>query len=79
MTTSPGRAFDPDDLRAKYLRERDKRLRADGNDQYVEVKGRFAHFLEDPYARPGSTRAPLSSVRLHRGRAAAHRERFPDS
>jgi cyclohexanone monooxygenase len=53
------RDFDPDALRAKYRRERDKRLRADGNDQYVEVRGRFAHFLDDPYAAPGFTRAPL--------------------
>jgi cyclohexanone monooxygenase len=36
--------------------ERDKRLRADGNDQYQEVKGRFAL---DPYVAPGFSRAPL--------------------
>ncbi|MGD8418033.1 MAG: NAD(P)/FAD-dependent oxidoreductase [Pseudomonadales bacterium] len=41
--------FDPDALREKYRIERDKRLRDEGNDQYVEVTGRFAHFLEDPY------------------------------
>ena len=29
--------FDPDALEAKYLAERDKRLRDDGTDQYVEV------------------------------------------
>jgi hypothetical protein len=33
--------FDPEALRARYRAERDKRLRADGNDQYVEVKGAF--------------------------------------
>jgi cyclohexanone monooxygenase len=60
MTTSNERPFDPDALRARYRRERDKRLRPDGNDQYVEVKGRFAHFLDDPYAAPGFTRAPLT-------------------
>ncbi len=38
-------------LRARYRAERDKRLRPDGNEQYVEPKGRFAHFLEDPYVR----------------------------
>jgi cyclohexanone monooxygenase len=54
-----GRAFDPDALRTKYRAERDKRLRADGNDQYTEVTGRFAHFVEDPYVEPGFTRAPL--------------------
>src|SRR5215831_18386960 len=54
-----GRAFDPDALRTKYRAERDKRLRADGNDQYTEVTGRFEHYIEDPYVDPGYTRAPL--------------------
>ena len=36
-------------LRQKYAAERDKRLRADGNEQYVEPTGKFAHYLEDPY------------------------------
>ena len=31
-------AFDRDALRDRYRRERDKRLRADGNDQYVEIR-----------------------------------------
>jgi cyclohexanone monooxygenase len=53
-------SFDPDALREKYRQERDKRLRADANDQYIEVKGRFAHFIEDPYVEPGFTRAPLA-------------------
>ena len=52
--------FDPDALRAKYRAERDKRLRPDGNDQYVEVNGAFAHFVDDPYVAPGFTRAPLT-------------------
>ena len=30
-------------------RERAKRLRPDGNDQYIELKGTFARLLEDPY------------------------------
>ena len=46
------RAFDPDALREKYRAERDKRLRDDGNDQYVEVTGDFAHFVDDPYVAP---------------------------
>jgi cyclohexanone monooxygenase len=41
--------FDPDALREKYRVERDKRLRDEGNDQYIEVTGRFAHFVDDPY------------------------------
>ena len=52
--------FDPDALRARYRDERDRRLRPDGNAQYVEVKGRFAHFLDDPYGDPTFTRAPLT-------------------
>jgi cyclohexanone monooxygenase len=41
--------FDPEALGRKYQQERDKRLRADGNDQYLEVTGEFAYFVEDPY------------------------------
>jgi len=51
--------FDPDALRDKYRQERDKRLRTDGNEQYREVTGEFAHYLEDPYVDPGFTRDPL--------------------
>ena len=36
-------------LRARYRAERDKRLRADGNDQYLQPSGRFASLLDDPY------------------------------
>ena len=52
--------FDPKALRAKYRAERDKRLRAEGNEQYVEIVGDFARFLEDPYVEPGFTREPLT-------------------
>ena len=48
MTTTT----DPTDRQAviaKYRQERDKRLREDGNDQYVEVTGAFAPLLEDPH------------------------------
>ena len=51
--------FDPDALRAKYREERDKRLRADGNEQYVEVKDEYAHYIEDPYTEMVE-RAPLT-------------------
>jgi len=52
--------FNPDELRAKYREERNKRLRSDGNDQYVEVSGRFEHYLDDPYVEPGFHREPLA-------------------
>jgi cation diffusion facilitator CzcD-associated flavoprotein CzcO len=41
--------IDTEALRAKYREERDKRLRPEGNEQYVEPTGRFAHFVDDPY------------------------------
>ena len=44
--------FDPDELRRRYREERDKRLRSDGNEQYLEVVGDFARYLEDPYVEP---------------------------
>ncbi len=47
------------DLRSKYRLERDKRLRSDGNAQYIEPTGRFAHFLDDPYV-PKVEREPLT-------------------
>ena len=50
--------FDPDALRRKYQEERDKRLRAEGNDQYLEVTGDFARYLDDPYVA-AVERAPL--------------------
>ncbi|MFY8140114.1 MAG: hypothetical protein ACOVMO_05290, partial [Caulobacter sp.] len=53
-------AIDVEALRARYRAERDKRLRADGNEQYVEVKGDFTRYLDDPYVEPGFTRDPLT-------------------
>ncbi|MBV1904545.1 MAG: NAD(P)/FAD-dependent oxidoreductase [Pseudomonadales bacterium] len=41
--------MDKQALRDKYRQERDKRLRSDGNDQYLQLKGQFAGFVEDPY------------------------------
>ena len=52
-----GMAVDKEALRRKYREERDKRLRPDGNEQYVRLTGRFAHYAEDPYT-PYVERAP---------------------
>jgi cation diffusion facilitator CzcD-associated flavoprotein CzcO len=41
--------IDHDALRARYRIEREKRLRPDGNEQYLEPTGKFAHFLGDPW------------------------------
>ena len=55
MTTQDNAAkfgFDPQALREKYRQERDKRLRAEANEQYLEIAGDFAHYLADPYVEP---------------------------
>ncbi|MFI6540224.1 flavin-containing monooxygenase [Nonomuraea sp. NPDC050547] len=46
-------------LRARYRQERDKRLRPDGNDQYLRLTGRFASYADDPYT-PRAPREPKS-------------------
>jgi cation diffusion facilitator CzcD-associated flavoprotein CzcO len=60
VSNNPGIDFDPDALRAKYREERDKRKRPDANEQYVEAKGDFSRYIDDPYVDPGFTRAPLN-------------------
>ena len=60
MTTAPDLGFDPDALRAKYRAERDRRLRADGNDQYLDASGALARYLEDPADGPATSRDPLT-------------------
>jgi cyclohexanone monooxygenase len=55
-----GLDFDPAALKTKYLAERDKRLRDDANDQYVEVTAEFSHYVDDPYVESGFTREPLT-------------------
>lgn len=57
--TADNPTFDADALRDKYRHERDKRVRNDGNNQYVEVKGEYAHFVEDPYVTEKIDREPL--------------------
>src|SRR3984957_9933163 len=51
--------FDPDTLFAKYMAERDKRVREDGIGQYFEIKQELAHYIDDPYVEPGFTRDPV--------------------
>jgi len=52
--------FDPDELRARYRAERDKRIRPEGIGQFVEPAGEFSHYVDDPYVAPGFTRDALS-------------------
>ena len=56
--------FDADELRDRYRSERDKRLRADANEQYQEIAGEFAHYLEDPYVQPLQREAVVEEVEV---------------
>ena len=56
MTSIADEGLDIDALKARYEAERDKRLREDGSDQYVEIEGEFARYLDDPYVDPASPR-----------------------
>src|ERR1700687_3154916 len=60
VSNNPGIDFDPDALRVNAREERDKRVRVEGNDQYVEAKGDFSRYVDDPYVDPGFTREPLT-------------------
>ena len=57
MTVTDGPSIDKEALRQKYRAERDKRLRPDGNEQYIRLTGQLAHYLDDPYT-PRTERAP---------------------
>jgi len=52
--------FDPAALRAKYLEERNKRLRKEGNAQYREVTGDLRRFVDDPYIEAPIVREPIA-------------------
>ena len=56
----PDLDFDPEALRERYRAERDRRIRDDGEDQYIEAASEFAHYAhDDPYADPDFDREPL--------------------
>ena len=55
-------AVDRDWLRRMYREERDKRLRPDGNDQYIDMSGEYAKYIEDPHVEGCLGREPLSDL-----------------
>ena len=58
----PDLDFDPDALRAKYAHERDKRIRSDGEDQYIEAAAEFSHYADDdPYVEQADARDPIDA------------------
>jgi len=51
--------FDIEELRSRYQLERERRVRPDGNAQYVPARNAFAHFAEDPWANKDTSREPI--------------------
>jgi len=41
--------FDKEALKQRYTAERAKRLRPDGNDQYLQIEGHLDHYLDVLY------------------------------
>src|SRR5690606_14779280 len=48
------------EARERYRKEREKRLRAEGQAQYRELKGDYAEYDRDPFAEPGFTRNAIT-------------------
>ena len=49
-------------VRNKYREERDKRVRNEGNDQYIHIDGEFSYFVEDPYISAPDNRDPVNET-----------------
>ena len=62
MTQPRPRLEDLEAIRHRYATERDKRIREDGNDQYVEIAGDLARYVDDPYVEPGFQRDPVEKA-----------------
>ncbi|CAN5558059.1 NAD(P)/FAD-dependent oxidoreductase [soil metagenome] len=58
-TTPDGAPIDKEALRRKYAEERAKRLRPDGNRQYLRLTDTLARYLDDPYT-PLAEREPVT-------------------
>jgi cyclohexanone monooxygenase len=54
--------MDVEALRRRYREERDKRIRPDGNDQYLRLADEFAHYRDDPHT-PWTERPPHTDHR----------------
>ena len=62
MTQQRPQLKDLEAVRHRYAAERDKRIREDGNDQYVEIAGDLAHYVDDPYVEQGFQREPIDKA-----------------
>ena len=54
--------FDPLELRRKYADERERRMRSEGNAQYLEMSGELEHFNDDVFPVWIESNALQSSV-----------------
>ena len=61
MTEDGTDEIDLEVLRAKYAKERDRRLRPDANTQYHRTSGAFGYYAKDPYT-PRTEREPLTDT-----------------
>lgn len=59
VPTAQELGFDPAALRQKYADEREKRLRSDGNAQYLEVSGDLHRYTDDPHVKTKLIREPI--------------------
>ena len=62
MTLQRPQLKDLEAVRHRYAAERNKRIREDGNDQYVEIAGDLAHYVDDPYVEQGFQREPIDKA-----------------
>ncbi len=62
MTQQRPQLKDLEAIRHRYAAERDKRIREDGNDQYIEIAGDLAHYVDDPYVEQGFQREPIDKA-----------------
>lgn len=60
LNIAGGRSYDPDHLHAKYVKERDRRVVAAGNAQFMPTDGAFESFGKDPWASPDFKRDPIT-------------------
>ncbi len=58
-TTAEQSLIDKEALKKKYAEEREKRLRPDGNAQYIRIENQLSHYLDDPYV-PVKARDPVT-------------------
>jgi len=59
MSTGLDLESDAQRLHDKYIAERDKRLRPEGNAQYIAIDDEFTRFEADPHVQPGFSREPV--------------------